>query len=333
MTFCETPKKIGILITNTGTPDESSVQATRRYLREFLSDQRIVQLPRFIWLPILYGLILPFRAKKSAKLYQLIAQKSGLPLRTNMLKIAEKVEQQLNQQGQYRYTVKVGMNYGNPSIQSALKELEQSDIDTLITLPLFPQYSNTTTAATHDRVVNSLQKWQHLPHHHFIRDYADHPHYIAALCNRLKQFWQTHGKGQHLLISFHGIPKRYIDKGDPYATHCQKTAKALANTLSLQSDEWTLCYQSQFGYDKWLQPATQTVIQSLAQTGLKTIDVICPGFSVDCLETLEEIAIRYEKEFVGRGGEQLRYCAALNDQIDYITAILNVFASGNGLKC
>lgn len=315
-------KHTGILLTNTGTPDEATPTAVRRYLREFLSDKRIVQLPRLIWLPILYGIILPFRAKKSAALYQSIWMNNDSPLRSIMQAIEMQLQQTLPQTAHHQYTVKIGMNYGNPSIQSALATLEKARLDELIVLPLFPQYSNTTTASTHDRVIDTFKTQSSLPTYRFIHDYAEHPNYIEALRDSLLSFWRIHKKSQHLLISFHGIPERFVKKGDPYPTRCEITARALTQSLQLADCDWTLCYQSQFGYDKWLQPSTQALLQSLPKQGIKSLDVICPGFSVDCLETLEEIAIRGKESFIQAGGESLQYCRALNAESDYLLEMI-----------
>lgn len=315
-------KHIGILLTNTGTPDTPTAQGVRRYLREFLSDKRIVQLPRFLWLPILYGIILPFRSKKSARLYESIWQHHDSPLRSTMLAIGATLQKALTQETETTYTVVIGMNYGNPSIASALETLHRANIDELIVLPLFPQYSSTTTASSHDRLTDALKQQATLPPYHFIPDYAEHPAYIGALRNSLEHFWKTNNQSQHLLISFHGIPERFVTKGDPYPARCEKTAQALAHALQLPNDRWTLCYQSQFGYDKWLQPSTQTLLKTLPQRGIKTVDVICPGFSADCLETLEEIAIAGQKSFIDAGGEQLHYCHALNTQCDYLLSLV-----------
>jgi ferrochelatase len=291
----------GILLTNTGTPDQPTTAAVRRYLREFLSDKRIVQLPRLIWLPILYGLVLPSRPKKSAALYQKIWTKDGSPMRTFMANISDKLQRYLGD----NTIVTVGMNYGNPSISAGLTYLQRQDVDKIIVLPLFPQYSHTSTASTFDRVTNAnVLK---------ITSYADNADYINALATSVKQAWQMQGQQEHLLISFHGIPERFVAAGDPYESQCQTTAHLLAQTLALNPDQWTLCYQSQFGYDKWLKPSTQQLFLNLPQKGIKRINVICPGFSVDCLETLEEIAISGQEAFHTAGGEYLGYVPALND--------------------
>ncbi|TAK78034.1 MAG: ferrochelatase [Gammaproteobacteria bacterium] len=309
--------KIGILLTNTGTPDAPTPSAVRRYLREFLSDRRIVHLPRLVWLPILYGLILPFRSRRSAHLYQQIWTAEGSPMRVIMQKIQEKLGQKME--------VEIGMNYGSPSIQQGLDRLRAKQVDQVIILPLFPQYSNTTTASTFDRVTHALQQWPALPALHFIRDYADHPSYIRALA-------QSVHDTTHLLISFHGIPERFVQAGDPYRMRCEQTAALLAEALALPKDKWTLCFQSQFGYDKWLQPSTQRLLAELPKRGIKQVEVICPGFSVDCLETLEEIALRGKKTFLQAGGESLRYLPALNDHPSHIDMLVQLIKNGEVFK-
>lgn len=304
--------KTGVLLTNTGTPDQPTTAAVRRYLREFLSDKRIVQLPRLIWLPILYGLVLPFRSKKSAALYQRIWTSDGSPMRTYMNNISDKLQRRLGD----NMPVAVGMNYGNPSIAKALAYLHSQQADNIIVIPLFPQYSHTSTASSFDRV-NDANTYKNI-------SYADNPDYINALAQSVKQAWQVQGQQEHLLISFHGIPERFVVAGDPYETQCQLTANLLAATLKLNPDQWTLCYQSQFGYDKWLKPSTQNLFLELPQRGIKRINVICPGFSVDCLETLEEIAIRGQESFHAAGGEYLGYIPALNDGDGQVEMLANI---------
>lgn len=316
-----TNKKIGVLLTNTGTPDDPSTKSVRRYLREFLSDRRIIQLPRALWLPILYSFVLTLRPRRSAQLYQKIWAKDGAPLRIIMQKIAQKLQQNCD------CYVEVGMNYGNPSIASGLAKLQHKNIEKLIALPLFPQYSNTTTASSYDRIFSTLKNWKKLPHISFINHYADHQDYIHTLAATTKAFWDKQNQSSHLLISFHGIPERYVHAGDPYATQCQLTANLLANELNLLPHQWTLCYQSQFGYDKWLKPSTQSLLGELPKRDIKHIDIICPGFAVDCLETLEEIAINGQHIFRAAGGESLRYIPALNEQDEHIQLLANVISS------
>lgn len=310
--------KIGILLTNTGTPEAPTPSAVRRYLREFLSDKRVVQLPRIIWLPILYGLVLTFRPYRSAKLYEKIWTKKGSPMRILMQQLANNL-----QNNSRNIAVEIGMNYGNPSIKEALQNFSESDLDKIIVIPLFPQYSYTTTASSFDRLHKALRKWPQHPEIIKIENYFDNQHYIQALASSVRQAWNHH-PAQHLLISFHGIPKRFVDAGDPYQHECEQTAKLLASELKLPADKWTLCYQSQFGYDKWLKPSTQELFLELPKRGIKNIDVICPGFSVDCLETLEEIAIKGRETFQHSGGESLRYIPALNDSDEHIQMLLNI---------
>ncbi|SRR5579883_1726046 len=312
--------KTGILLTNTGTPDAPTPRAVRRYLREFLSDPHVVQLPRAIWLPILYGLVLPFRSHRSAKLYQKIWTIEGSPMRVMM----EKITAQLKEKWGGEMEIALGMNYGSPSIQQALDYLRGKQVNNLIVLPLFPQYSTTTTASSFDRVHTILSSWPTLPASHFVLDYADHPSYIQALANSIQERWKKAGPSPHLLISFHGIPERLVRAGDPYRDQCEKTAALLAQALRLPTGKWTLCFQSQFGYDKWLQPSLHSLLTELPQRGIKQVDVICPGFAVDCLETLEEIAIRGQETFLHAGGKLLRYLPALNASEQHIEMLVKI---------
>lgn len=314
-------KTIGVLLTNTGTPDAATPQAVRRYLREFLSDKRIVQLPHLVWKPILYGLVLTIRPKKSAALYKNIWMPDGSPMRVYMDKIAAALTHKLPP----HIHLEVGMNYGSPSISDGVKKLLQRKVEKIIVLPLFPQFSDTTTSSSFDRVSRALAAQKTNTPIESIRDYAEDTGYIHALASSIHQHWSSHGRAQHLLISFHGIPERFVKKGDPYPSRCEATAHLLAQALDLPADKWTLCYQSQFGYDKWLKPATVDLLKKLPQQGIKNIDIICPGFSVDCLETLEEIAIRYQEVFHQTGGQQLHYIPALNDrpeQIDMLAGLI-----------
>lgn len=246
-------------------------------------------------------------------------------MRFLMQKLAEKLQYHFNTQ-QQAISVEVGMNYGNPSIETALEKLRQQTIDELIVLPLYPQYSNTTTASTFDRVCAALQSWPAIPRVTMINHYHSHAAYITALAQSVTDFWQAHGKSSHLMISFHGIPKRFVEAGDPYPQQCEETAKLLAEELHLSNEQWTLCYQSQFGYDKWLQPSTQVLLEELPARGIKNMDVICPGFSIDCLETLEEIAKQGKKDFIAAGGKQLRMIPALNETDLHVQMITHLIS-------
>lgn len=316
---------IGILLTNTGTPDAPTVPAVRRYLREFLSDKRVVHLPRLLWLPILYGIILPFRAKKSAALYEHIWTTDS-PMRLHMQALAEKLEHYLGDQS-IQVKVAVGMNYGNPSITSALSTLFEEPLDELIILPLYPQYSDATTTSSYDRVDAFLKHYQNLPLIRRIQTYATAPAYIQALATQLENHWQAHGRSQHLLISYHGIPERFVKAGDPYPRECEATTAALVKALDLQPGSYTHCYQSKFGYDAWLTPSTQDLLTQLPAQGIKTLDVICPGFSVDCLETLDEIAIVGREDFIKAGGDTLHYIPALNASTSHVLALSQAISS------
>ena len=316
--------KIGILLTNTGTPAAPTQKAVRHYLREFLSDKRVISLPKFLWLPLLYGIILPLRPRQSVKLYQKIWRQDGSPMRVIMQKLALQLQKNLTQKNT-DMIVEIGMNYGHPSLKEGLNHLYQKKVEKIIVLPLFPQYSNVTTASSFDRLTAALKKWPALPEFCLVRDYKDHEDYIHALALSMENTWEKKGKPQHLLISFHGIPERLIREGDPYAISCEQTAKKLAHQLNLSSHQWTLCYQSRFGYKKWLKPSTHDLLKALPQQGIKKIHVICPGFAVDCLETLEEIEIRGQETFLNAGGESLHYISALNDdhaQIEMLAKIV-----------
>lgn len=315
-------KKLGILLTNTGTPDAPTPAAVRVYLREFLSDPRVVHLPRWLWLPLLNGVILPLRAKKSAALYQHIWT-SDSPLRLYTQALALKLGEVLNS-AEVETRVFVGMNYGNPSIASALSEMKAFAPDEWVVLPLFPQYSDTTTAASLDKMTPVLAG---LPVPRVIKSYADHPAYIQALAAQVKAHWAAVGEQAHLLISYHGIPKRFVAEGDPYQTECEATTQALVALLGLAPEAYTHCYQSKFGYDAWLQPSTQDLLVSLPGNGIKTLDVLCPGFAVDCLETLDEIAHVGRDDFIGAGGVSLRYIPALNAEKVHVQALSDILSA------
>jgi ferrochelatase len=312
----------GVLIVNLGTPDAPLTPAVRCYLAEFLADPRVVKLPRHLWLSILYGLILPWRAPQSAKLYQKIWMPEGSPLRVFTERLGKKLQKELPEDTH----VAVGMRYGSPSIEHALTELQKKNVQRIFVLPLYPQYSSTTTASVFDAVAATLKKWSVVPELHFITQYAENPAYIAALVSRIQQHWAEHGASEQLLFSFHGIPERLVNEGDPYAKQCHQTADAVANALNLPRTAWQIVFQSRFGRAKWLAPDCVEVLKKLPATGVKKVDIICPGFAVDCLETLEEIAIRNRAIFMAAGGEKFNYIPALNDdpsQIELLARLVN----------
>lgn len=304
----------GVLIVNLGTPEAPTAGAIRRYLREFLLDRRVVELNRWIWKPILYGFILPFRPLALRKTYAAIWTEEGSPL----LAISRRQRAALQAALGPDTPVALAMRYGQPAIASALRELAAQDVRQLLVLPLYPQYSATTTASVLDAVFAELKTWRWLPELRTVNQYHDEPGYIDALAQQVQAHWQTHGRGEHLLMSFHSIPLAYLMAGDPYYCHCQKTARLLAERLGLAADGWSISFQSRLGRTPWLQPYTEPHIARLAAGGVRTLDVICPGFAADCLETLEEIALRYAERFREAGGTALRYIPALNDDPAHI---------------
>ncbi len=291
----------GVLLVNLGTPEAPTAPAIRRFLRQFLSDRRVVQLPRLIWLPILYGFILPLRPNRLVHAYKKIWSAEGSPL----LVISRKQSTALR--AQLKMPVALGMCYGKPSIADALRELREQGVEKPVLLPLYPQFSHTTTSAATDQLPGDFGG-------RVIRDYHADAGYIAALAESVCEHWQSCGRGDHLLMSFHGIPQRYVDGGDPYETQCRETARLLAQALSLKESEWSLGFQSRLGRAPWLKPYTDLLPPQLAQRGVKKLDVICPGFSADCLETLEEVSLRYAQDFCAAAGGELRYIAALNQR-------------------
>jgi len=310
----------GILLTNIGTPDQPTPKAVRRFLKKFLSDKRVVEISRTIWYPILYGIILPFRSRRSAKLYQKIWTEKGSPLLTYSQKIATQLQQTLN------YPVELGMHYSEPSIKTALTKLQNHSISELVVLPLYPQYSATTTASTFDLVAQTLKSWRNLPTIYFQKDYALNEYYLRAIAQSIDNARQQDGN-RFLVFSFHGIPKRFVDLGDPYPERCRLTAEAIAKKLQLNHDEYAIAFQSRLGRAEWLKPYTDEIFKSLPKRGVKDIHVVCPGFSVDCLETLEEIAIRGKEQFFKNGGERFDYIPALNDNEAHIQLLAGLLSS------
>ncbi|HET7650684.1 MAG TPA: ferrochelatase [Gammaproteobacteria bacterium] len=312
---------LGILLVNLGTPDAPTPDALRRYLAEFLSDPDVVTLPRFLWWPILHGIVLRTRPARSAEAYQRIWTAQGSPLLYQTQAIAVALETELEAQLNCAVTVAVGMRYGQPSLAHAIGELLDALPTRVVVLPLYPQFAQATTGSTL-KMLNTLgNETSALAVGHAIRDYHAHPGYIAALAASVREHWAQHGRGQRLLISFHGIPQQIADRGDPYPVHCRQTATLLAEALGLDHGDWQLVFQSRFGPAAWLQPYTDETLKQLAASGIKTVDVICPGFAADCLETLEEIALRYAEVFREAGGDNLRYIPALNARADHVRAL------------
>jgi ferrochelatase len=312
--------KIGVLLVNLGTPDAPTAAAVRRYLAEFLWDPRVVEAPRWLWWLALHGVILRVRPARSAEAYAQIWTPDGSPLRVLSERLTACVEQALAEVGPVE--VALAMRYGNPSIPERLRALRAAGVERLVVLPLYPQYSATTTASVLDAVGAELARWRLVPSLRFVRDYATDPAYVDALAARVAAHWQQHPRGDHLVMSFHGIPQRYVRAGDPYEAHCRATAKALAEQLGLAPGQWTLCFQSQVGREPWLEPYTDAALVGLAGAGVRAVDVVCPGFAVDCLETLEEIALRNRQTFLRAGGERYAYVPALNDEPAHVAALV-----------
>jgi ferrochelatase len=314
----------GVLLINLGTPDAPTAPAIRRYLAQFLSDRRVVELSPLLWLPILYGLILPFRPKRLVHAYEQVWTAEGSPLLAIGKRQAAGLEQALRQALGREVPVALGMSYGKPSIADALAELEAKQARRIVVLPLYPQYSGTTTAAALDALFGLLRQRRWLPELRTVNSYHDDPAYIAALADSVRAHWQAQGRGGHLLLSFHGLPQKNVLAGDPYYCQCQKTARLLAEALDLGQGEFSVAFQSRFGKLPWVQPYTEPVVQALAARGVRELDLVCPGFAADCLETLEEVRLRYGASFRAAGGGELRYIPALNDGAAHLAALCNL---------
>lgn len=312
---------VGILLANLGTPDAPTPQALKPYLKQFLSDQRVIELNPILWKIILNCFILQTRPKRSAKLYQSIWMEEGSPLLVYTNRQAKKVEESLRQIIKTPFAVEVGMRYGNPSIESALEKLLEKGMTKLLVLPLFPQYSATTTAAIFDDLFRVLSTWRWMPELRLINCYHDHPLYINALANSIQTHWQSSDKPEKLLFSFHGIPQRYLDNGDPYHCHCHKTGRLVAEKLNLSKEEYIVCFQSLFGREEWIKPYTIDTISAFPAQGITKLDAMCPGFTSDCLETIEEIDVENRNAFMENGGKKFGYIPCLNDSPLFIECL------------
>lgn len=312
---------LGILLCNLGTPQAPTASAVRTYLAEFLADPRVIELPRVLWMPILHGIILNIRPRRSARAYAKIWGAEGSPLMVNSQIQRSALAQHLEGLAPGQFKVALGMRYGQPSIASALRELAAANVRHILVLPLYPQYSAPATASVIDAVSAELRQWRWVPALRTVMDYHTDDAYLDALAASVREFRARNGSGERLMISFHGIPRRYFLAGDPYFCHCQATARLLAERLGLGPAEWLITFQSRFGREKWLEPYTDITLGQLAREGVGTIDVVCPGFAADCLETLEEIAVQYRELFEAAGGHELRYIPALNERTDHIDAL------------
>ena len=325
------PESTGVLVVNLGTPDAATTGAVRRFLRSFLWDPRVVEYPRLLWWMILNLIILVIRPSRSAAAYQKVWTDQGSPLLVYSQAVTAKLRERLQSISDSPVQVKLAMTYGEPSIASAVAQLIADGSRRIITLPMYPQYSGTTTAAVFDAVTRELGKYRWVPESRFINDYHDASGYIDALAASVRESWETNGRGDKLLMSFHGIPESSLLKGDPYHCHCQKTARLLASALGLGEDEWLITFQSRVGREKWLSPYTEETVKELGAQGLSRLDVVCPGFATDCLETLEEIAMQNAEFFIAAGGTSLHYIPSLNardDHVEFLADLISQHTSG-----
>jgi ferrochelatase len=318
------PACTGILVTNLGTPDSPTVSDVRRYLREFLSDPRVVEFPRLLWWLVLNGIILRIRPKRSAAAYRKVWTDQGSPLLNHSRAIAESLQQTLEARLDGPVKVVLAMRYGSPSISAGLEALRQANAQRVLVLPLYPQYSATTTASTFDEISRVLRGWRWLPELRFINRYHDDPGYIEALAESVREFSRAQGERDRLLFSFHGIPQSYADQGDPYGEQCRLTAQRVAGALDLSPEQWALTFQSRVGRQAWLQPYTDETLKQWGANGIRRIHVLCPGFPADCLETLEEIGEENREYFLAAGGKEYHYIPALNQSRSHIEALANL---------
>jgi ferrochelatase len=313
--------RTGVLLVNLGTPDSPSYFAVQRYLQEFLGDRRVIDTSRLIWLPLLYGVVLPFRPLRTARNYRRIWMSEGSPLAVYSKRLAAKVRSMLRADFDGQVQVELAMTYGNPAIERAIRSFAEQGVDKLVVLPLYPQYCSSTTGSVADGINRALKRWRRLPEIRFINDYHDDPGYIDALAGQIERHWAAVGERSHLLFSYHGIPASYVSKGDPYQHQTEETSRLVVGRLGLNEADWSHCYQSRFGRVTWLQPYTLDKLKELADRGVRKVTVASPSFAVDCLETLEEVAIEYRDRFLEWGGERLTLVPGLNDGDEHAAAL------------
>jgi protoporphyrin/coproporphyrin ferrochelatase len=318
------PECTGVLVTNLGTPDAPTASALRRYLRQFLWDPRVVEIPRPLWWLILNGIVLNTRPRRSARLYEKVWTDEGSPLLAISRRQAAGIAGRLSDRLAGPVHVELAMRYGQPSIESGLRRLRDAGARRILVLPLYPQYSGSTGGSTFDAVSQVLRGWRWVPDLRFISDYHADPGYLDALADSIRSYWEARGRGDRLLMSFHGVPKRYLLAGDPYHCQCHATGRLLAGRLGLEDGEWLVTFQSRFGKAEWLQPYTDKTVERLGREGLGRLDVVCPGFSADCLETIEEIGGENREIFETAGGGAFHYIPALNDNPDHLDALADL---------
>ena len=319
-----TVSRSAVLLVNLGTPDAPTRSAVRRYLKQFLSDPRVVEIPRAVWWFILHLIILPFRSGQSAKKYASIWTRDGSPLKVHTQQQAHALFDALAARGHGDVTVAMAMRYGAPSLPDVLDKLKADGVDRIVVLPAYPQYSGTTTGSIYDAVFSHYAKVRNVPELRFVKHYHDHEAYIDALQQSVLAHWEAHGRPEKLVLSFHGVPKRTLLLGDPYHCECLKTARLLAAKLKLTPEQYVVTFQSRFGKAEWLQPYTAPTLQQLARDGVRRVDVLCPGFTSDCLETLEEIAMEARHDFEAAGGSAFHYIPCLNANPDWIAGLAEI---------
>lgn len=322
----DAPECLGVLLTNLGTPDTPSVPDVRRYLAEFLWDPRVVEMARLPWWLILHGTILRTRPARSARAYRSIWTAAGSPLLAIARRQATALQSLLSARFPGPVKVALGMRYGNPSIASALTELRQAQARRILAFPLYPQYSASTTASAFDAVTQELARWRWLPELRFVNQYHDEPGYIDALAQSIRDHWAERGEPARLLFSFHGLPKAYFAQGDPYHCQCQKTARLVAERLGLAPGRWFVSFQSRLGKQEWLQPYTDATLRNWGAAGVTSVQVLSPGFSADCLETIEEIDAENRHLFLAAGGREYSYIPCLNDRPDHLALLADLIA-------
>lgn len=321
----QSAEKIAVIIINLGTPEAPTPKALRKYLKQFLSDHRVVEIPRLVWWFILNVIILNTRPKRSAKLYQSVWSERGSPLMMHTEDQAIALQKEfIKTPSTPAILVQFAMRYGSPSISQVIEKAQSEGAQKILFLPLYPQYSGATTGSTFDAIAEHFNQCRWVPNHRFVASYHDDDHYIQACADKISDYWQAKGKPEKLIFSYHGIPQHFFDAGDPYYCHCQKTTRLIAEKLSLPESFFQTTFQSRFGKAKWLEPYTDATLKSLPQQDITRVDVFCPGFSADCLETLEEIAVENQGYFIAAGGKEFRYISALNSDRGHIDALSNI---------
>ena len=315
----------GVILVNLGTPDRPVCPSLRNYLSEFLMDPRVIEIPKLLRLILVKGIIINFRSHKSAAKYREVWTDSGSPLLVNSILLNDKVSSVMGDD----YIIETAMRYGKPDITHKIIGLHKRGVRKLIILPLYPQYSGSTNGSTFDAISKTLHRIRWVPSLSFINSYHNHPSYIKAISESIALYWEQHGRAQKLIFSFHGVPKKYITSGDPYQSQCTETAHLVAKYLNLPNEAWVLAFQSRFGAQEWIQPYCDETLKSLPSQGVKTVDIICPGFSVDCLETLEEIVLENKEYFIQSGGENYNYIPCLNDSNSHVNIIADLIEQVN----